>query len=159
MFNKYNSVSSQFNNHSRQYMWPQISFKISCVKKKCKLVSLSQLNTVNNTDTVIDLNLNTNHLIDQPFSMDQQGIVSATGTFYYGIMEGEISTLLELFWPIHFTRISIPHAQVWPVVWPQVKIVFVNQASRLGLLLAQIFYSLWSYMWRIPYYSLSCYNL
>ena len=87
MFNKYNSVSSQFNNHSRQYMWPQISFKISFVKKKCKLVSLSQLNTVNNTDTVIDLNLNTNHLIDQPFSMDQQGIVSATGTFYYGIME------------------------------------------------------------------------
>ena len=67
MFNKYNSVSSQFNNHSRQYMWPQISFKISCVKKKCKLVSLSQLNTVNNTDTVIDLNLNTNHLIDHPF--------------------------------------------------------------------------------------------
>ena len=54
-------------------------------------------NTVNNTDTVIDLNLNTNHLIDQPFSMDQQGIVSATGTFYYGIMEGEISTPLELF--------------------------------------------------------------
>ena len=51
---------------------------------------MSQLNTVNNTDTVIDLNLNTNHLIDQPFSMDQQGIVSATGTFYYGIMEGEI---------------------------------------------------------------------
>ena len=34
MFNKYNSVSSQFNNHSRQYMRPQISFKISCVKKK-----------------------------------------------------------------------------------------------------------------------------
>ena len=53
--------------------------------------------TVNKTDTVIDLNLNTNHLIDQPFSMDQQGIVSATGTFYYGIMEGEISTPLELF--------------------------------------------------------------
>ena len=69
----------------------------SRVKKKYKLVSLSQLNTVNNTDTVIDLNLNTNHLIDQPFSMDQQGIVSATGTFYYGIMEGEISTPLELF--------------------------------------------------------------
>ena len=155
MFNKYNSVSSQFNNHSRQYMWPQISFKISCVKKKCKLVSLSQLNTVNNTDTVIDLNLNTNHLIDQPFSMDQQGIVSATGTFYYGIMEGEISTPLELFWPIHFTRISIPQAQVWPVVWPQVRIVFVNQASWLGLLLAQVLYSLWSYMWRIPYYNLS----
>ena len=124
-------------------------------KKKYNLVSLSQLNTVNNTDTVIDLNLNTNHLIDQPFSMDQQGIVSATGTFYYGIMEGEISTPLELFWPIHFTRISIPQAQVWPVVWPQVKIVFVNQASRLGLLLAQVFYSLWSYMWRIPYYNLS----
>ena len=78
-------------------MRPQISFKISCVKKKYNLVSLSQLNTVNNTDTVIDLNLNTNHLIDQPFSMDQQGIVSATGTFYYGIMEGEISTPLELF--------------------------------------------------------------
>ena len=32
---------------------------------------MSQLNTVNNTDTVIDLNLNTNHFIDQPFSMDQ----------------------------------------------------------------------------------------
>ena len=131
----------------------------SHVSEKYNLVSLSQLNTVNNTDTVIDLNLNTNHLIDQPFSMDQQGIVSATGTFYYGIMEGEISTPLELFWPIHFTRISIPHAQVWPVVWPQVKIVFVNQASRLGLLLAQVFYSLWSYMWRIPYYNLSCHNL
>ena len=100
---------------------------------------MSQLNTVNNTDTVIDLNLNTNHLIDQPFSMDQQGIVSAAGTFYYGIMEGEISTPLELFWPIHFTRISIPQAQVWPVVWPQVRIVFVNQASWLGLLLAQAF--------------------
>ena len=70
------------------------------MSEKCNLVSLSQLNTVNNTDTVIDLNLNTNHLIDQPFSsmsMDQQGIVSATGTFYYGIMEGEISTPLELF--------------------------------------------------------------
>ena len=79
-------------------MRPQISFKISCVKKKrYNLVSLSRLNTVNNTDTVTDLNLNTNHLIDQPFSMDQQGIVSATGTFYYGIMEGEISTPLELF--------------------------------------------------------------
>ena len=61
------------------------------------LVSLSQLNTVNNTDTVIDLNLNRNHVIDQPFSMDQQGIVSATGTFYYGIMAGDISTPLELF--------------------------------------------------------------
>ena len=70
------------------------------MSEKYNLVSLSQLNTVNNTDTVIDLNLNTNHLIDQPFSsmsMDQQGIVSATGTFYYGIMEGEISTPLELF--------------------------------------------------------------
>ena len=68
-------------------------------KKKYNLVSLSQLNTVNNTDTVIDLNLNTNHLIDQPFSMDQQGIVSARGTFYYGTidMEGQISTPLELF--------------------------------------------------------------
>ena len=69
-----------------------------CQKKKYNLVSLSQLDAVNNTDTVIDLNLNTNHLIDQPFSMDQQGIVvSATGTSYYGIMEGKISTLLELF--------------------------------------------------------------
>jgi len=29
--------------------------------------------------------------------MDQQGIVSATGTFYCGIMEGEISKPLELF--------------------------------------------------------------
>ena len=26
---------------------------------------------VNNTDTLTDLNLNTNHLIDQPFSLDQ----------------------------------------------------------------------------------------
>ena len=73
-------------------MRPQISFKISFVKKNTILS-----HTVNKTDTVIDLNLNTNHLIDQPFSMDQQGIVSATGTFYYGIMEGEISTPLELF--------------------------------------------------------------
>ena len=32
---------------------------------------MSQLNTVNNTDIVTDLNLNPNHLIDQPFSMDQ----------------------------------------------------------------------------------------
>ena len=32
---------------------------------------MSQLNTVNNTDTVIDLNLNPLHLIDQAFSMDQ----------------------------------------------------------------------------------------
>ena len=86
------------------------------MSEKYNLVSLSQLNTVNNTDTVIDLNLNTNHLIDQPFSMDQQGIVSATDIFYYGIMEGEISTPLELFCPIHFTSISIPQAQVWPVV-------------------------------------------
>ena len=66
-------------------------------QKKYNLVSLSQSNTVNNKDTVIDMNLNTNHLIDQPFSMDQQGIVSATGTFYYGIMAGDISTPLELF--------------------------------------------------------------
>ena len=86
------------------------------MSKKYNLVSLSQLNTVNNTDPVIYLKLNTNHLIDQPFSMDQQGIVSAAGTFYYGIMEGEISTPLEPFCPIHFTRISIPQAQVWPVV-------------------------------------------
>ena len=102
----------------------------SHVSKKYNLVSLSQLNTVNNTDTVIDLNLNTNHLIDQPFSTDQQGIVSATGTFYYGIIEGEISTLLELFWPTHFRRISIPQAQVWPVVWPQVKKVLVQSGIR-----------------------------
>ena len=54
------------------------------------LVSLSQLNTVNNTDTVIDLNLNTNHLIDQPFSMDQQEIVSAIGTFFNGIVGREL---------------------------------------------------------------------
>ena len=67
------------------------------MSKKYNLVSLSQLNTVNNTDNVIYLKLNTNHLIDQPFSTDQQGIVSAAGTFYYGIMEGEISTPLELF--------------------------------------------------------------
>ena len=60
------------------------------MSEKYNLVSLSQLNTVNNTDTVIDLNLNTNNLIDQPFSMDQQGIVSATGTFYYGIMEEKL---------------------------------------------------------------------
>ena len=43
------------------------------------------------------MNLNTNHLIDQPFSMDQQGIVSATGNFYYGIIEGEISTPIKRF--------------------------------------------------------------
>ena len=66
------------------------------MSKKYNLVSLSQLSkVVNNTDTVIDLNIN--HLMDRPFSIDQQGIVSATGTFYYGIMEGEISTPLELF--------------------------------------------------------------
>ena len=64
---------------------------------KYNLVSRSQSNTVNNKDTVIDMNLNTNHLIDQPFSMDQQGIVSATVNFYYGIMEGEISTPIKLF--------------------------------------------------------------
>ena len=29
------------------------------------------MNTVNNTNTVIDLNLKTNHLMDQPFSRDQ----------------------------------------------------------------------------------------
>ena len=34
--------------------------------KKYNLVSLSQLNTVNNTDTVIDLTLNINHLIRSP---------------------------------------------------------------------------------------------
>ena len=67
MFNKYNSVSSQFNNHSRQYMWPQNQFQDLMCKKKYKLVSLNQLNRVNNTDTVIDLNLSKNHLIDQPF--------------------------------------------------------------------------------------------
>ena len=66
-------------------------------QKKYNLVSLSQSNTVNNKDTVIDMNLNTNHLIHQPFSMDQQGIVSATGNFYYGIIEGEISTPIKLF--------------------------------------------------------------
>ena len=102
MFNKYNSVSSQFNSHSQQYtqtiadVTTNQFHDIMC-QKKYNLVSLSQLNTVSNTDTVINLKLNTNHLIDQPFSMDQQGIVSAAGTFYYGIMEGEISTPLELF--------------------------------------------------------------
>ena len=160
MFNKYNSVSSQFNNHSRQYMWPQISFKISCKKKiqTCltEPIEHSQQYGYCNWPELEHKSFDRSAL---HASTDQQGIVSATGTFYYGIMEGEISTLLELFWPLHFTSISIPPAQVWPVVWPQVKIVFVNQASRLGLLLAQIFYSLWSYMWRIPYYSLSCYNL
>ena len=40
-------------------------------QKKFNLVSLGQVNTVNHTDTVIDLNLITNHLIDHPFSMDQ----------------------------------------------------------------------------------------
>ena len=51
-------------------MRPQIRFKISNTKKKN---TISQLNTVNNTDTVIDLKLNTNLfiLIDQPFSMDK----------------------------------------------------------------------------------------
>ena len=63
------------------------------MSEKYNLVSLGQLNTVNNTDTVIDLNLNTNHLIDQPFSMDQQGIVSATDTFFNGIVERELSHL------------------------------------------------------------------
>ena len=71
-------------------MRPQINYKIY---KIYNLVSMSQLNTVNNTDTVIDLNLNTNHLIDQPFSMDQQGIVSATGTFFNGIVERELTHL------------------------------------------------------------------
>ena len=97
MFNKYNSVSSQFNNHSQQYTQTIADVTTNQFQKKYNLVSLSQLNTVNNTDTVIYLKLNTNHLIDQPFSMDQQGIVSAAGTFYFGIMEGEISTPLELF--------------------------------------------------------------
>lgn len=41
---------------------------------------------------------------------EQQGIVSATGTSYHCIVEGEIRTPLELFLPIHFTRISIPQA-------------------------------------------------
>ena len=63
------------------------------MSEKYNLVSLGQLNTVNNTDTVIDLNLNTNHLIDQPFSMDQQGIVLATGTFFNGIVERELTHL------------------------------------------------------------------
>ena len=49
-------------------MRPQINYKIY---KIYNLVSMSQLNTVNNTDTVIDLNLNPLHLIDQSFSMDQ----------------------------------------------------------------------------------------
>ena len=43
-------------------MWPMRPH-LMC-QKKYNLVSLSQLNTVNITDTVIDLNLNTNHLID-----------------------------------------------------------------------------------------------
>ena len=43
-------------NHFRDIMW----------LKKYNLVSLSQLNTVNNTDTVIDLTLNINHLIRSP---------------------------------------------------------------------------------------------
>ena len=63
------------------------------MSEKYNLVSLGQLNTVNNTDTVTDLNLNTNHLIDQPFSMDQQGIVSATGIFFNGIVERELTHL------------------------------------------------------------------
>ena len=95
MFNEYNSVSSQFIKHRRQYR--QQSVSRSHVSEKYNLVSLSQLNTVNNTDTVIDLNLNTNHLIDQPFSMDQQGIVSATGTFFNGIVERELSHLQNFF--------------------------------------------------------------
>ena len=74
---------------------------------------MSQLNTVNNTDTVIDLNLNTNHLIDQPFSMDQQGIVSATGNFYYGIIEGEISTPIKLFWPSSSLACGMTSSYSW----------------------------------------------
>ena len=35
------------------------------------LSQANSTNTVNNTDTLTDLNLNTNHLIDQPFSLDQ----------------------------------------------------------------------------------------
>ena len=98
MFNNYNSVSSQFNKHSRQYRHYVVDattnqFQDLMCQKKYNLVSLSQLHTVNNTDTVFDLNLNTNHLIDQPFSMDQQGIVSATGTFFNGIVERELSHL------------------------------------------------------------------
>ena len=80
----------------------------SHVSEKYDLVSLSQLNTVNNTDTVIDLNLNTNHLIDQPFSMDQQGIVSAIGTFYYGVMEEKLVHLYNFFDQYILPKLAYP---------------------------------------------------
>ena len=52
-------------------MRPQISFKISCDKKIQSCLTEPIMNTVNNTNTIIDLNLKTNHLMDQPFSRDQ----------------------------------------------------------------------------------------
>ena len=74
-------------------MGPQISFKISCVRKIQSCLTEPIEHSQQYTDTVIDLNLNTNHLIDQPFSMDQQEIVSATGTIFNGIVERELGHL------------------------------------------------------------------
>ena len=66
-------------------------------KKIYNLVLMSQLNTVNNTDTVIDLNLNPLHLIDQPFSMDQirdkySAIKKRTNQWRKGNLKNEAET-------------------------------------------------------------------
>ena len=102
MFNKYNSVSSQFNKHSRQYRHYVVDattnqFQDLMCQKKYNLVSMSQLNTVNNTDTVIDLNLNPLHLIDQSFSMDQirdkySAIKKRTNQWRKGNLKNEAET-------------------------------------------------------------------
>ena len=138
-------------------MRPQISFKISCVRKiqSCltEPIEHSQQYRYCNWPELEHKSFDRSAL--------QHGSTGNCFSNRYLLLwhnGREISTPIELLWPIHFTQISIPQAQVWSVVWPQVKIVFVTQESRLGLLLAQVFYSLLSYMWRIPYYNLSCFT-
>lgn len=186
-------------------MRPQISFKISCVKKKYNLVTLTQLNTVNYTDTVVktwtwtqiiwqispsawikyvtdivrylalvrkgisnkDGIINKSHLyyyqIQQQALIccreklvrfcsmrEQQGIVSATGTSYHCIVEGEIRTPLELFLRYILPELAYPRLKFG--LWYDFKLRWVI------VLIAQVFYSLWSYV-RIRYHNLSHHNL
>jgi len=138
MFNKYKSVSSQFNKHSRQYRHYIVDATTNQIQdlmcqKKYNLVSTEPIAHSQQYRYCIWPELEHKSFDRLALQHGSTRNCFSNRYFYYGIMEGEISTPLELFWPIHFTRISIPQAQVWSAVWPQVKIVLVNQESRLGL--------------------------
>ena len=89
MCNKQNSVSSQLTNTANdtdivvdmttnQFQDQSLSLGESTSVLQPKpyvtntiLSQANSTNTVNNTDTLTDLNLETNHVVDQPFSLDQ----------------------------------------------------------------------------------------